>query len=99
MLADRRRVGALWQPLAVELERRRGNVVGFIADARLHQPAERVQVRIVEQIPGLRDRRERQPDLLELRREACLVELLYQRGEGGQEPAALLHALAVGLQA
>src|SRR6185503_7346996 len=41
----------------------------------------------------------RQPDLLELRREARLVELLYEHGEGGQEPAALLHALAVGFQA
>src|SRR5204863_10052942 len=70
-------------------------------DARLGwtEAARSLEVRIVEQVPGLGDRRERQADALEVRREFVLGVAPHELGEPWNQPAALLDAHAVGLEA
>ena len=56
-------------------------------------------MRIVEQVPGLGDRRERHADRFQLGGELALRVLARELVEARDEPGALLHPLAVGLEA
>src|SRR5262245_48093662 len=98
MLADARRVGALRQPLAVEGDRQRRHVDRLAAGARFEEAAGGVEVRVVEQVPGLGDRREGHTDRFQLRGELVLRVLASELVEARDEPGALLDALAIGPQ-
>src|SRR3954452_16195439 len=95
MLADARRISALAQALAVERDGERRHVDRLAARARFQQAAGGVKVRIVEQVPGFGDRRERHADLLELGGELALRILARELVDSGNEPGARLHPLAV----
>ena len=56
-------------------------------------------MQVIEQVPGLRDRGERQADRFELRCKLVFRMFLHHFRQLRQEPRALLHAHAVGLQA
>src|ERR1044071_472022 len=98
MLADARRVGALGQALAVEGDRQRRHADRLAAGARLQQAAGGVEVRVVEQVPGLGDRRERHADRFQPGGELLLRVLARELVEARNEPGALLRTLAVGSQ-
>src|SRR5437868_6383771 len=96
MLADLRWIAALRQALSVQLDRQRRNMRALSHVPGLEQSARRLEVRIVEQVPGLGNRRERHADRLELRRQLVARVLLRDLVDTRNEPRAFLHAHGVG---
>ena len=98
MLADRGEAPTLGRPAASHLHRQdRQPRGGAIRQRRRAKPAARGQVRVVEQLLGLADRRERQAGLLELRHQLGLGEALEEFPHLRQQALACQHALRVGL--
>src|SRR5262245_160193 len=86
VLADLRRIRPLRQPPAVELDRERRNVRSLAGVPRLEQAAGSLEVRVVEQVPGLGDRRERHADRLQLGRQRLGAVLPGDLVDAGNEP-------------
>src|SRR5690349_23543950 len=99
MLAHAGRVGALCEALAVEGNRQRRHADRLAAGARFEQAAGGVEVGIIEQVPGLRDRRERHADRFQLGGELLLRVLARDLVEARDEPGALPDTRAAGAEA
>src|SRR5258706_12873822 len=98
VLADFRWVHALRETLAVHFDRQRRNIRALSHVPGLEQSAGCLEVRVVEQVPGLGDRCERHADRLELRRQLVGGMFLRDLVDPRDEPRAFLDAHAVRLE-
>src|SRR5688572_19588209 len=98
MLAYARRVRALAQALAAQGEGQGRYADRLVAYLDGQQSAPCVEMRVVEQVPGLGDRRERQADGFELRAELAQRVLLGDVIDLRQKPATFLYAFCVAAQ-